>query len=104
VTTSPSWGDGINDANVLHQADGGISVDAAVDVAAGASLFLPFLPMLPSQILLDNFLYDCSELTIPSDNVDEELLAGPSTGMSDSSASWSLSARSAPSTTFSPSP
>ena len=45
--------------------------------AAGASLFLSFLPMLPSQILLNNLLYDCSELTIPSDNVDEELLARP---------------------------
>ena len=45
--------------------------------AAGASLFLSFLPMLPSQILLNNLLYDCSELTIPTDNVDEELLARP---------------------------
>jgi Mg2+-importing ATPase len=45
--------------------------------AAGASLFLSFLPMLPSQILLNNMLYDCSELTIPTDQVDEELLARP---------------------------
>ncbi len=45
--------------------------------AAGGSLFLPFLPMLPSQILLNNLLYDCSELTIPTDNVDEELLERP---------------------------
>jgi Mg2+-importing ATPase len=45
--------------------------------AAGASIFLSFLPMLPSQILLNNLLYDCSELTIPTDNVDEELLARP---------------------------
>jgi Mg2+-importing ATPase len=45
--------------------------------AAGASLFLSFLPMLPGQILLNNMLYDCSELTIPTDNVDEELLARP---------------------------
>ncbi len=37
---------------------------------AAASLFLPFLPMLPSQILLDDFLYDVSQATIPSDNVD----------------------------------
>ena len=40
--------------------------------AAGASLFLPFLPMLPSQILLNNLLYDISELAIPTDNVDAE--------------------------------
>ena len=45
--------------------------------AAGASLFLSFLPMLPSQILLNNLLYDCSELTIPTDRVDEEMLARP---------------------------
>jgi Mg2+-importing ATPase len=45
--------------------------------AAGASLFLSFLPMLPFQILLNNLLYDCSELTIPTDHVDEELLARP---------------------------
>ena len=45
--------------------------------AAGASLFLSFLPMLPSQILLNNLLYDCSELTIPTDRVDDELLARP---------------------------
>lgn len=42
--------------------------------AAGASLFLPFLPMLPSQILLNNLLYDISELTIPTDHVDSEYL------------------------------
>ncbi|UZG55240.1 magnesium-translocating P-type ATPase [Rhodococcus opacus] len=46
--------------------------------AAGASLFLPFLPMLPSQILLNNLLYDTSQLTIPTDNVDEEQLRRPS--------------------------
>ena len=37
---------------------------------AGAAVFLPFLPMLPTQILLNNFLYDVSQLTIPTDNVD----------------------------------
>jgi Mg2+-importing ATPase len=46
--------------------------------AAGASLFLSFLPMLPSQILLNNLLYDASQLAIPTDNVDEEQLHRPS--------------------------
>jgi len=46
--------------------------------AAGASLFLPFLPMLPSQILLGNLLYDTGQLAIPTDNVDAEQLRRPS--------------------------
>ena len=36
----------------------------------GAALFLPFLPMLPTQILLNNFLYDFAQITIPTDTVD----------------------------------
>ncbi|MGH7799198.1 MAG: magnesium-translocating P-type ATPase [Thermodesulfobacteriota bacterium] len=40
----------------------------------GASLFLPFLPMLPIQILLNNFLYDLSQVAIPTDEVDKEYL------------------------------
>src|SRR6266478_104741 len=44
---------------------------------AAASLFLPFLPMLPTQILLNNFFYDVSQITIPSDNVDPALLHRP---------------------------
>jgi Mg2+-importing ATPase len=44
---------------------------------AGASLFLPFLPMLPTQILLNNLLYDMSQMAIPSDNVDAELMRRP---------------------------
>jgi P-type Mg2+ transporter len=42
---------------------------------AGASLILPFLLMLPIQVLLNNFLYDLSEVPIPMDEVDDELLA-----------------------------
>ncbi len=44
---------------------------------AGASLFLPFLPMLPVQILLNNLLYDVSELPIPLDRVDDDYLSHP---------------------------
>jgi len=44
---------------------------------AGASVFLPFLPMLPTQILLNNFLYDLSQVTIPTDNVDESYIIKP---------------------------
>jgi P-type Mg2+ transporter len=44
---------------------------------AAASVFLPFLPMLPTQILLNNFLYDVAQITIPTDNVDESYLRLP---------------------------
>lgn len=44
---------------------------------AAATLFLPFLPMLPLQILLNNLMYDVSEITLPMDNVDAEDLAQP---------------------------
>ena len=46
---------------------------------AGAALFLPFLPMLPIQILLNNLLYDVSEIAIPFDQVDQEAVAAPVT-------------------------
>ncbi|MFH0875308.1 MAG: magnesium-translocating P-type ATPase [archaeon] len=42
-----------------------------------AVVFLPFLPMLPLQILLNNFIYDISQMTIPTDNVDPELISKP---------------------------
>jgi Mg2+-importing ATPase len=45
--------------------------------AAGASIFLSFLPMLPTQILLNNLLYNAGQLVIPSDRVDPEALARP---------------------------
>ena len=44
---------------------------------AGAVLFLPFLPMLPIQILLNNLLYDLSETTIPLDRVSDSMVAQP---------------------------
>lgn len=43
----------------------------------GASLFLPFLPMTPLQVLLNNFLYDLSQVAIPTDAVDQEYLEKP---------------------------
>ena len=44
---------------------------------AAASVFLPFLPMLPTQILLNNFLYDLAQVTIPTDNVDRTYIHKP---------------------------
>jgi Mg2+-importing ATPase len=43
----------------------------------GASAFLPYLPMLPMQILTNNLLYDFSQVPIPTDNVDKEQIAKP---------------------------
>lgn len=115
-------GDGINDAAGLRDADVGISVDTATDIAREsadiilleksllvlgegvikgrevygniikyikmtvssnfgnvvsvliASAILPFLPMLPLQILIQNLLYDFSQLSIPWDRMDKEFL------------------------------
>jgi P-type Mg2+ transporter len=44
---------------------------------AAASVFLPFLPMLPTQLLLNNLLYDLAQVTIPTDNVDSDVLRTP---------------------------
>ena len=44
---------------------------------AAAALFLPFLPMLPIQILLNNFLYDLAQVTIPTDRVDPSFIRKP---------------------------
>ena len=45
--------------------------------ASGAILFLPYLPMLPVQILLNNLIYDSSQITIPSDKVDNDWVSNP---------------------------
>ncbi len=45
----------------------------------GASIFLPFVPMLPLQIIINNLLYDFSQSTIPTDSVDPEYLRVPRT-------------------------
>lgn len=118
-------GDGINDAAGLKEADVGITVDTAVDIAKessdiillekelmvlrdgviygrrtfgniikyikmaisgnfgnvlsilGASVLLPFLPMLPIQILVQNLLYDTSQVSIPWDRMDKDYLESP---------------------------
>lgn len=118
-------GDGINDAAALRDADVGISVDTAVDIAKesadiillekslmvlergvlegrrtfgnilkylnmtassnfgnvfsvmGSSAILPFLPMQPIHLLIQNLLYDISQVTIPFDQVDREFLERP---------------------------
>lgn len=43
----------------------------------GASIFVPFLPMMPIQVLTNNLLYDISQTTIPTDSVDEEWIKRP---------------------------
>ena len=46
----------------------------------GASAFVPFLPMLPLQILTNNLLYDLSQTTIPTDTVDVECFPSHASG------------------------
>jgi Mg2+-importing ATPase len=48
---------------------------------AGASFFLPFLPLLPKQILFVNLLTDLPEMTISTDNVDPEIVENPGDGI-----------------------
>ena len=50
---------------------------------AGAALFLPFLPLLPKQILLNNFLTDFPAMAISTDSVDQEMVKSPGGGISD---------------------
>ncbi len=66
----------------------------------GASALLPFLPMLPLQLLAQNPLYDLSQTAIPFDNMDAEYLARPRKwGRGTSGASCTFSGRSARSST-----
>ena len=76
-------GDGVEEgrrtfANILKYVRMGASSNFGNMLSmAAASLFLPFLPMLPTQILLNNLLYDVSEIGIPFDSVRPEALALP---------------------------
>lgn len=65
-------------ANIMKYAMMGTSSNLGNMISmVGASLFLPFLPMLPTQILLNNLLYDLSEIAIPFDRVDKAMLVRP---------------------------
>lgn len=46
-----------------------------------ASIFLPFLPLLPIQMLFQDFIYDFSQIGIPYDNVDDEFIKSPKNGI-----------------------
>jgi PAS domain S-box-containing protein len=61
-------------AAALHDSE---ARQRAILSMAGAVVFLPFLPMLPMQILLNNFLYDLAQITIPTDNVDPSFVRTP---------------------------
>jgi Mg2+-importing ATPase len=65
-------------ANVMKYIKMGTSSNFGNMVSVAiASLFLPFLPMLPTQILLNDLLYDFSQLLLANDNVDHEAIAKP---------------------------
>ena len=65
-------------ANTLKYVRMGISSNFGNMLSmAGAAIFLPFLPMLPSQILLNNLIYDASQTAIPTDNIDPETEGEP---------------------------
>ncbi len=65
-----------------------------------ASAFLPFLPMLPLHLLIQNLLYDISQIAIPFDNVDDDQITRPQRWNSgDLGALWCSSDRSARSST-----
>jgi Mg2+-importing ATPase len=67
-------GDGINDASALHATSANFGNMFSM---AGVSLFLPFLPLLPKQVLLTNLMTDFPEMTIATDSVDNEMVAYP---------------------------
>ena len=79
-------GDGMNDASALHAADANTLKYVFMATSAnfgnmfsmaGVSLILPFLPLLPKQILLTNLLTDFPEMTIATDSVDKEMIDYP---------------------------
>lgn len=66
-----------------------------------ASAFLPFLPMLPLHLLIQNLLYDVSQVALPFDNVDDEQIQSPSAGIRRTLAAlWCSSGLSARSSIF----
>ncbi|MEY8017842.1 magnesium-translocating P-type ATPase [Mycobacterium servetii] len=77
LATGVAWGRRIFANTIKYVLMGTSSNFGNMFSAAAASALLPFLPMLPSQILLNNLLYDSSQLAIPTDRVDDEQLQAP---------------------------